>query len=109
MRAARAEVERSCDHLLHPTEQTLEACLAALGTAAESLRECRSALPAGNPGLLRQARGLQAAIRRAGSLLNTAAEYHGKWLQILCETMAGYTAGGTPGEVSCNARISLEG
>jgi hypothetical protein len=104
-------LERAGELLVCPSLENLEECRVTLRTAQSALEECTPELPghAGDPALLAQAIRLRGAVRRAGSLQQTAAEHHRKWFQILRAKLGGYTALGSPPEISGVARVWLQG
>ncbi|MDR3700093.1 MAG: hypothetical protein P4L56_10690 [Candidatus Sulfopaludibacter sp.] len=111
MAEACTALERAGELLVRPSPENLEDCRVALGTAQAALEECTSELQAhaGDPALLAQALRLRLAVRRAGWLHRTAAEHHRKWFQILRAKLGGYTALGSPAEISGVARVWLQG
>jgi hypothetical protein len=111
METARATLERACELLLDPSPQSLEDCLALLGAVAAALTGSRAEWEghAGDPALRAEAGRLREAVHRAGFLLESAAAFHRKWLQILRTKMGGYTAQGDPAEVVCAGRVWLQG
>lgn len=104
--AALRETERACHLLLTPTMQSLDDCLGILESASVTLADCRSASDAA---LLETVLRLRQTITRAGKLLDTAAEYHRNWHQILRARLGGYTASGGPVELPFGSRLAVQG
>ncbi len=107
---ASAALERICELLVRPSPESLEECRVALATAQAALEQCTPELPghAGDAALLAQAIRLRLAARKAGYLHQTAVEHHRKWFAIL-RAKLGYTALGSPLEISGAARVWLQG
>ncbi|HWC98028.1 MAG TPA: hypothetical protein VG456_14810 [Candidatus Sulfopaludibacter sp.] len=104
-------LDRVCRLLEKPVVSNLDECLGLLHAAVGDLSACEPEVrkqPA-DPVLLREAVRLQAAIRRAGFLLKTAADYHENWFQILRSSFGGYTAEGAPAELAWNTRVYVQG
>jgi hypothetical protein len=104
-------LERAGELLVCPSSENLEECQVALGAAQAALEECTPELPrhAGDPELLAQAVRLRLAVRKAACLQQTATEHHRRWFQILRAKLGGYTALGSPPEISGVARVWLQG
>ena len=99
---AQRELDAACELLIDPTPESLERCSCVLARAV-------SCLEGGKPGAA-EARVLRESVRRAGRLLESAADYHRQWHRILLRlTASGYTAGGEPDMGSVRGRVSMEG
>jgi hypothetical protein len=99
---AQRELEAACELLIDPTPENLDRCSCVLGRAV-------SCLEAGRPAAGEAAR-LRESVRRAGRLLETAADYHRQWQRILLRfTASGYTAGGELDTPPVRGRVSMEG
>jgi hypothetical protein len=109
--AARSEVDRACALLVSPSPEALDRCSRVLETAGSRLEEWRPRLREGigNPAALEQARRLQAAVRRAGRLLEGASSFHLNWSRWLGAVSAGYTERGDPAPVPRGNRILVRG
>ena len=109
----RADTDRVCQMLLHPTPQQLDRCSELLAGAVSQMTACRDAvrsLPADPNGPTRaEAQRLQRSIRRAERLLAGAAEFHSGWIRYLGGHCAGYTAQGEPAAVPRVARLCARG
>ena len=110
-RTVRAEVERVCAMLISPSPEVLDRCPDLLRRAGEGLAALHPWLkPAhGNPQALAEAQQLRATVRRAGRLLQNAADYHTRWNQILGTMSAGYLPGGDAAPVNRPGRVCLRG
>lgn len=109
--AARWEVDRARALLLSPSPEALDRCSQVLETAACRLEQWRPRLREGigNPAALEEARRLQAAVRRAGRLLEGALSFHLNWSRWLGAMSAGYIPGGDPAPVPRGNRILVRG
>ena len=100
--SARQEVEEACALLVDPSPANLDRCTGALGSAVARL--AHSDLPA-----LAAVRDLRAAVLRARSLLELAAEYHRRWQSMLQAMTGGYTHAGEAAPLSTRGRVSIQG
>ncbi len=109
--SARLEVERVCDWLVRPSPDALDRCPMVLESAAAGLSDGASwlSLARGDPEALAEAWRLRRAVRRAGRLLENAADYHKQWNRTLAGIAGGYRPDGEPAEVAHAGRISLLG
>jgi len=73
------------------------------------LRALPPATAAERAAALEQARQLRAAVRRAGHLLETAANFRRNWTRLLGAMSGGYTGQGSPAPVSRTSRVSVRG
>jgi hypothetical protein len=109
----RGEVEKACDLLQDPTPAAVDGSALALGRAISELGEWRGAFEGcdkrANRLALEEAARLRTAVRRAGRLLETAAQYHAKWRLALESLCAGYTASGAPAATARSGRLCLRG
>jgi hypothetical protein len=108
LRAARLHVSRACDLLRSPSPTALDACAEALENAVAALL---SGCPMRPPDLeaSAEAHRLQAAVNSAVRLLQSAADYHLRWAQMLGTLTAGYTPAGEAAAVAHPRRICLSG
>ncbi len=82
----------------------LEAAAAGLSDGASWLSLAR-----GDPEALAEAWRLRRAVRRAGRLLDNAADYHQQWSRRLGAMTDGYQPGGEPADLARAGRISVLG
>lgn len=109
---ARQELERACDLLLSPSPAALDQCASLLETAVTKVAACQAAitdLQETEPGASAEGRRLQAAVRRARRLLESAAEYHQNWTRRIGAMSAGYDGRGEPVAVTQGRRLILRG
>lgn len=100
--AARRELEAACELLTDPTPENLDRSSCVLARAV-------ACLEADKPGAAEAAR-LRESVRRAGRLLEAAADYHRQWQRILIRlTASGYTAGGELNRPPVRGRVCMEG
>jgi hypothetical protein len=109
----RAEVQQAGDLLRAPSAAAVDRCAAAIGSAISRLAEWRKRFQGddrtANRLALEEALRLRAAVRLAGRLLETAAQYHARWRQALESLCAGYTASGAPAAARRPGRLCLRG
>jgi hypothetical protein len=109
----RVEVQRACDLLRDPSPAAVDGCAVAIGSAIARLGEWRKRFQGqdktANRLTLEEAVRLQAAVRLAGRLLETAAEYHARWRLVLGSLCAGYTASGAAAAAARPGRLCLRG
>lgn len=99
---AQRELEAACELLIDPTPENLDRSACVLARAVTCLQAGRPAAP--------EAALLRESVRRAGRLLETAADYHLQWQRILLRLAAsGYTAGGELDSRPVRGRVSMEG
>jgi len=98
---AQQEVEAACELLIDPSPPNLDRSAGILASAAKRLAE--------TPAPAAHSRQLRASIHRAGRLLESAAQFHRGWRQILVAMTEGYTAEGGLAEPPPAARLSLDG
>lgn len=99
---AQRELDAACELLIDPTPENLERCSCVMARAVSCLETGKPA--AAETQLLRE------SVRRAGRLLESAADYHRQWVRILFRlTASGYTAGGEPDLRPVRGRVSMEG
>ncbi len=113
---ARSEVKRACRLLEAPSPASLEASSSALERAVSGIDDCRRGI---RPGVadadVRAAdvrtmlRQLRADLRRAGRLLESAADFYRGWERILGAMSGGYTAGGEPAAVARTGKLYCQG
>jgi hypothetical protein len=109
---ARQELERVCDLLLSPSPAALDQCSSLLKTAVAKVAACQAAVTGPHqtePGASVEGHRLQAAVRRARRLLESAAEYHQNWTRRIGAMSAGYDARGEPAAVTQGRRLILRG
>lgn len=109
--AARSEVEQACGWLLSPSPDALDRCSGVLESAMSELSGSMShlVLARGDPEALAEAWHLRRAVRRAGTLLQSASDYHTQWNRRLGGMSDGYQRGGEPAAVVPAGRISFLG
>jgi len=107
LRTTRIEVRKACELLVSPSPEALDACAGVLESAVATLSGGHDI--AAGPEALDEAFRLRTAIRTAARLLQGAADYHSRWLQVLGTLTAGYTARGEPAPIARQQRISLSG
>jgi len=108
----RARVQQSCEWLLAPSPAALDRFAAALAPAISALREWQAQLEErhkASPRAREEALRLRTAIRRAGALLQSAADYHAGWRRALGALCGGYTASGAPADAARPGRLCLRG
>jgi hypothetical protein len=109
----RAEVQQACDLLCAPSPAAVDRCAAVIGSAISRLGEWRTRFQGhdktANLAALEEALRLKATVRRAGRLLQNAAEYHARWRQAVGAICAGYTASGAPATALRTGRLCLRG
>jgi hypothetical protein len=109
LRRARSGVRDAAGLLRSPSPAMLSRCAAMLEGVAASLAE-KSAGPAvPDAAALAEARELRAAVASARTLLESAGEYHARWLRRLGTLTAGYTARGGPAPAVRPQRICVSG
>jgi hypothetical protein len=108
--AARSEVEHVCDWLKFPSPDVLDRCSGALAAATSELQTNAGwlALARGDPDAMAEAWSLQRAVRRAGKLLDHAAEYHTRWRRMVAGHLDGYRPGGEIAPPALPPRICLQ-
>jgi hypothetical protein len=109
LRAAGTEVGRACGLLESPSPAALEQSAGALESAASILSRCLAAPAALDCGAMEEALRLRTALHNAGTLLQSAADYHAGWTRLLGSLSAGYTARGEAGPVVRPGRVSICG
>jgi len=102
--SAVANLEEACKLLTAPSPEHLDGSARLLEAAVAELRSGTGAGVA-----LSEAQSLQELVRRAGGLLEGAAEYHRKWAALAGSLTAGYAAGGRPGEYVRPGMVSMQG
>jgi len=109
--AARSQVEQVCGILVSPTPELLDACPGLLERACSVAAGLRPGMEEarGNPEAVAEARRLEAAVRRAGSLLASALDYQTQWNRILGAMTGGYTPAGDAAPVIHTGRVCLTG
>ncbi len=109
--AACSDVRQASRLLCSPSPAQLDRCAALLQAAVARLKE-RRGLPDAQRGAARplaEALRLRTAIRRAGALLESAANYHAAWRRLIDAMSGGYAPGGAPAVVVRPARLCLRG
>jgi hypothetical protein len=96
-----AHLERACALLVSASPAALEGSADALDCALAGLRHMPEAAVAN--------RAIHRSIRKAGRLIEGAAQYHRGWNQRLRSLLYGYAADGHPAAVGHACRWSLEG
>jgi hypothetical protein len=110
--AARENLDRACELLLSPSPEALDQCAPLLEAAVTKVTACQQAVAGQEwtaPGASAEGRRLQAAVRRARRLLDSAAEYHQNWARRIGALSAGYDGRGEPAEVDRGRRLILRG
>jgi hypothetical protein len=110
--AARGKLERACELLLSPSPAALDQCTPLLEAAVTKITACRAALTGPvrtEPSAYAEGRRLQAAVRRARRLLESAAEYHQNWARRMGAMSAGYDSRGEPAAVDRGRRLIIRG
>ncbi len=110
--AAREKLDRACDLLLSPSPEALDQCAPLLQAAVTEVTACQAAMAGPvrpEPGAAAEGRRLQAAVRRARLLLESAAEYHRNWTRRMGAMSAGYDGRGEPAAVDRGRRLILRG
>lgn len=110
--AAREKLDRACDLLLAPSPAALDQCALLLEAAVTTVAACQAVIAAPaqtEPGASAEARRLQAAVRRARCLLESAAEYHQNWARRMGTMSAGYDGRGEPAAIDRGRRLILRG
>jgi hypothetical protein len=115
IRNARTRVLRLREALLSPDPAEIGLCLEGLQEAVRDLQGLEAewqVLPAGEPAA-EQARLELEALRRdlcaATRLIECGAAFHLGWARLLGAAAAGYTAQGSPGELTPARSVSLQG
>jgi hypothetical protein len=106
---ARLQVERACDLLTHPSPEHLDRGTELLQAAAGRLARIVDMAIKGGPEMLAEARHIRVLVLRAAALLEKAAVYHRKWMQMAGVMSSGYRPGGEPGEVMQAGRLCVRG
>jgi hypothetical protein len=111
LRKVRSMSIEAADLLRSPRPAPLDRCAAVLKAAAHELAGCPAALGrAGDSAeALAEARGIQAVLRRARHLLESAAAFHRQWNGILGAMVGGYTSRGEAAPVTRPRLRSFEG
>jgi hypothetical protein len=118
--AARSDVEQACELLVTSSAASLDRCSRVLEAAGQRLRQSQPQLGATgnattNSGgirdttVLAEAYRLQAAVRRAASLLEGASGFHLNWSRLRDAMTGGYTVCGDPAPIPRGSRISIRG
>ena len=110
--AAREDLDRASELLLSPSPAALDQCAPLLEAAVKKVTACQRAMadPAQcEPGAFTECSRLQAAVRRARRLLDSAAEYHQNWARRIGALSAGYDGRGEPAAVERGRRLILRG
>jgi hypothetical protein len=105
--SAGRQLQEACQLLVTPTPENLARCLKLLDAASHALRP--GIAPVSNRKSLREVESLRDLVRRAGALLECAAEYHRKWATLAGTMTAGYAAGGQPGQYVASGTLCLRG
>ena len=108
LRSARTNLWHACELLLSPTPEVLDQCSALLVTTARNVAISWPE-PGGNQSALQEARQLQAAVRHARVLLDSAFAFRQAWGRRLGAMTAGYTARGEPARVDPSFRLTVRG
>jgi hypothetical protein len=109
---AREQLERACDLLLTPSPDSLDRCASLLEAAVTKVTACQAAIAGPRqtePDASMEGRRLQAVVRRARRLLDSAAEYHQNWSRRIGAMSAGYDGRGEPVSVDRGRRLILRG
>ncbi len=111
LEAARSEVERVCSWLTSPSPEVLDRCSGVLAAAITELQiNAKSlAFAHGDPDALAEAWNLKRAVRRAGKLMDHAAEYHARWRRVVGGQLEGYRPGGEIAPIAHPPSICLQG
>jgi len=110
LEAARFRVEDVCARLISPSPEMLDSCSGELESAIAEMAGTVSFLrqAGGDAEALAEAWHLQTAVRRAGTLLEKAADYHNRWARRLASMSEGYRPGGEPAAMAHTGRICLQ-
>jgi hypothetical protein len=98
------EVDGVCLLLISPSPEIMERCERVLEGARSALSDWRP-----QRSELHALKQLQAALGRAGRLLESAFQYHQRWRRRLDSHLGGYLPGGNPAVVAHPGRVILEG
>ena len=111
LRRLRPELERACGLLASPSAEALDRCAGVLESACADLAKCRpwAGSVEGQAEALAEAQRLQAAVRRAGHLLQVAWDYHSIWTSRWAATTSGYTPNGEAPSTVRRGIVSLTG
>lgn len=109
---AREKLDCACNLLLTPSPEALDQCAPLLEAAVIKVTACQKAISGQQqtePAASAEGRQLQAAVRRARRLLESAAEYHQNWIRRIGAMSAGYDGRGEPAAVDRGRRLMLRG
>jgi len=107
-----AMLRDACLQLTAPTPGNIDVCRNQLEQAAEGLRRLQTLAPASHgkrrESLLSALRAIQVQNTGVAKLLESAAAFHGGWVNMAAVMTAGYTANGAPARPETRRRLILE-
>jgi len=108
--STRSKVEQVCRWLTSPSPEMLDLCSDQLEMAIHEMTGTVSALrqTGGDAEDLAEAWHLQRAVRKAGKLLDNAADYQHRWARRMAAMTGGYRPGGQPPAAAHPGRIWLQ-
>jgi hypothetical protein len=110
--AAHEKLDRACALLLSPSPEALDQCAPLLIAAIAHVTAGQDAIarPArADAAASAEGRRLQAAVRRARRLLESAADYHHNWARRMGAMSAGYDGRGEPAAIERGRRLIVRG
>src|ERR1700720_4144258 len=90
----RSQLDRTCERLISPSPESLDACSEDLESAVRQLAAWQPQLSAqaGDPMALEEAWHVRRSFVRARKLMQTAAAFHDNWVRLRGAMSGGYTA-----------------